>query len=265
MHLESLCFTATAPGAAGAAATVVAGDSLTTRNGKLGTAIRALAIWADLQGAGFLQIATPTGHDQTRGWRARVAAAEPTPILPLGTPFPFQPQELISATIAGSAVAGDVETGCMLMFYENMPGLQARLARWDDVRERIVRMTTIEASIVSAAGPGYSGTELITAESNLLRANSNYALLGFTTSSGCAGVWLQGPDTANQRVICPGHQLRAEMTAQWFPMLSRAYDLPTIPIISAGNKDSTNIGVITDENAGTIPISVQLGLLDGDI
>lgn len=265
MHIESLCFTATAPGAAGAAAAAVTGDSLVVRNGKLGTAIRALACWAKFQAAGFLQIATPTGHDQVRGWRTRVAANEPTPIMPLGGPFPFQPQELISPTIAGSAVAGDVETGCMLMFYENMPGLQARLARWDDVKARIVRETTIEATIVSAAGPGYSGTELITSESNLLRANSNYALLGMTCSSTVAGIWLQGPDTANQKVICPGHSLRAEMTAQFFPMLSRAYDLPTIPIIAAGNKDSTNIGVITDENAGSFLISLQLGLIDGDI
>jgi hypothetical protein len=265
MHIESLAFTATAPGAGGAAAAAVAGDSLTTRNGKLGTAIRALAIWTDFQAVGFLQIATPTGHDQTRGWRTVVAANDPTPILPLGAPFPFQPQELISATIAGSATAGDVETGCALMFYENMPGLQARLARWDDVKARIVRMTTVQASIVSAAGPGYSGTELITAESNLLRANSNYALLGATCQTTCAGIWLQGPDTANQRVIIPGHSGKAELTSQWFPMLSRAYDLPTIPIISAGNKDSTNIGVITDENAGTFVVSLQLGLLDGDI
>lgn len=265
MHIETISFTATAPGASGAAAAAVAGDSLTVRNGKLGTAIRCLAGWAKLQAAGFLQVATPTGHDQTRGWRTRVALNEPTPILPLGGPFPFQPQELISPLIAGSATAGDVETACMLMFYENMPGLQARLARWDDVKARIVRETTIEATITSAAGPGYSGTELITSESNLLRANSNYAVLGVTCSTNVAGIWIQGPDTANQKITCPGHSLRSEMTSQFFAMLSRAYDLPTIPIIAAGNKDSTNIGVITDENAGSFAVSFQLGLIDGDI
>jgi len=266
MHIETVSFSATAPGAAGAAATAFAGDTLNIRNAKPGTAIRALALWATLQGAGFVQYTQPSGHDTTRGYRSRHAAGVNLSA-PLGAPLPFQPQESISPTIAGSATAGDVEQASMLMLYEDLPGIDTtrRLKRWDEVQKRIVRMLTVEATIAGAAGPSYGVGELINAESNLLRAYTNYALLGITFGVQCHLGWVQGPDTGNQKISVPGMATKPEITSQWFPMLSRAYDLPLIPILSSGNKDSTLIGMAQDENVATIPLSLHLGLIDGEI
>jgi hypothetical protein len=266
MHLETITMTNVAPGAAGAAATAVTGDTLNIRNAKPGTAIRALAIWSTLQAAGFVGYTTPSGHDTTRGDQTPMPTL-PNLVKPLGTPLPFQPQETISPTIAGSAVALDVEQMSFLMLYEDLPGIDTsrRLKRWDEVQKRIVRNTTVRAPIVSAAGPGYSGTALINASSNLLRAYTNYAVLGFSVSTNVHAVGIVGPDTGNQRVCCPGMATKPEITSQWFAMLSRAYDQPLIPIISSGNKDSTNIFVHTDENAGTFQVALHLGLIDGEI
>lgn len=266
MHIETVSFSATAPGAAGAAATALAGDTLNIRNAKPGSAIRALALWATLQGAGFVQYTTPSGHDTTRGYRSRHGVGVNLSA-PLGAPLPFQPQEAISPVIAGSATAGDVELASALMLYEDLPGIDTsrRLKRWDEVQKRIVRMLTVEATIAGAAGPSYGVGELINAESNLLRAYTNYALLGITFGVQCHLGWVSGPDTGNQRVSVPGMANKPEITSQWFAMLSRAYDLPLIPILSSGNKDSTLIGIAQDENVAAIPLSLHLGLIDGEI
>lgn len=270
MHQESILCTATAAATTGAAAAAVTGDSLTTRNARNGSAIRATAIWGHLQTGGFIQYTTPSGHDQTRGFRAVIPATNPAMAMlasPLNQVHAFQPQELISATIAGTAVAGDVDQMVFSMYYEDLPGIDAgrRMKTWEQVERRILRPLTIEATITGVAGPGYSGTELITAESNLLRAMTNYAVLGISTSLDCAAVGIVGPDTANQRCIVPGISTKPELTSQWFKLLSAAHGLPLIPIIHSGNKDSTNLFVAINENAINPRLTVHLALLDGEI
>jgi hypothetical protein len=261
MHLQLVTAIATAPGAAGTAAAAVSGDSLTILNGKEGSKIRCVALWARLQAAGFIQVANYSGHDLVRGLRTRVALQQQTIENPLGIDWLFRAQETLAVTLAGSATAGDIETACMLFHYENMPGIDARLMSWDAVRKRASRLTTVEATITSAAGGGYTGAELLNSESDLLQANTDYAVLGLSTSVNVAAVWLSGPDTGNVRVGVPGVVDDHDISANFFSLISRAYDIEAIPIINSGNKASTNIGVATDENAGSIPVTVHLAML----
>jgi len=260
MHIELLTVTATAPGASGAAGAAVTGDSLTVKNG-VGE-VRMLAAWADLQAAGFIRVVNPSGHDTTRGYSFRAGIGELRQELPLGLGLSLRPQESLAFTIAGSATAGDVEQVCSLLWYQDLPGVQGRLISWEQCQQLTERLCTVEASITSSAGPGYSGEEAITAESDLLKANRDYAVLGMTASAEVAAVTLRGPDLGNVRVGVPGEPAQHDVGAQFFGMLSRAFNgLPTIPVISSGNKASTLIGVATDENAGTIPVVLHLALL----
>lgn len=258
MHIEVITATATQPNT-GAAAAAVSGDSLTVKNGR--GRVKALAIWATLQAtAGFAQIATPSGHDTTRGFRVGVAASSTEQLLGMGLGMPLQPQELISAQLAGSNTAGDVEQLSALVMYDDLPGMSARLIKWGELKSKVEKVTTIEASITSAAGPGYSGEETLDTDSNLMLANRDYALLGVTTRTRVHAVTVRGPDTANVRVACPG-TLRYELSGNFFAQLARAYDEPCIPVINSGNRASTLVGVHTDENAGTFVATLHLALL----
>lgn len=259
MHLEVISFSATAP-STGAAATAVTGDSLTIRNAKQSSFIKVIALWSTKQVAGFLQVAFPSGHDTTRGYRAGDAIGVNPFLLPLGATLQPKAQELMSITIAGSAVGGDVEQGSALLLYEDMPGLDARLMDAAGVLGKIEKLTTIEASIASTAGPGYSGEEAINADSDLLIANRDYAVLGMSSRTQVHAITLRGPDTSNVRVACPGI-LRNEVTTPWFLLMSRASGERTIPVFNSGNKSSTFIGVATDENAGTFLVTLYLALL----
>lgn len=260
-NIELLVFTATAAAVAGSAGVAVAGDSLIVKNGK---EARCLAIWADMQTAGFIQLVRQTsGHDTTRDYRVESAASQIELLTALGIPLVLAPQETLIPTISGGAVAGDVETVVMLNEYDELNGLgDQQLISWAELQKRTVNVTTMDATIAAAVGPAFATSEeTIFADSDLLKANSKYAIIGYRVRQECAAVYIKGPDTANVRVGGPGNDLQGEITSQWFAMLSRAYDRPMIPVIDTGNKGNTFVGVHADENAGNINVSFILALL----
>ena len=81
-----------------------------------------------------------------------VEANDITDRLDLGLSIPITAQELMTITIAGSNVAGDVETGHMLVAYGDLPGINQQFLTWDQVQKRREKMTTIQASI-AGSGP----------------------------------------------------------------------------------------------------------------
>lgn len=259
MHIEIVSAAATQPNL-GLAATALSGDSLTVKNGVQSKGVRIVSLWQTNQVAGFGQIIFPSAHDTTRGYRAGTPIGVNPFLLPLGVAMDVEPQELLSVTLAGSNVAGDVENISLLVKYGDLPGVSQRLMTSAEVSRKTRKLTTVEQSITSAAGPGYSGSVAINNASDLLRANSDYAVLGMSCRTAVHALTLTGPDTGNVKIGMPG-VLRQEISAQWFSLLSRAYNEPMIPVINSGNKQSTFLGVVTDENAGTFVMTLYLALL----
>ncbi len=257
MHLEAIAYSATAPGA-GAPAAAVTGDSLVIKNSK-GPA-KILAAWGRQQVEGFQQFSFPSGHDTTRGYRVNVEAGLPQQLLCTGIGMEVQPQELVSITIAGSAVAGDVEQGLLMMHYDDLPGVDGRFITWEQVKSRAQLHTTVSATLTGTAA-GWTGSELITAESDLLRANRDYAVLGATTNTLCAAVAISGPDTAYQRCPVPGNPDTSQELQDWFSYIARAYGRPMIPVINSGNKASTFISFLQNEDNITPLVTLYLALL----
>lgn len=261
MHLETILAQATAPGSSGAAAAAATGDSLTIKNSL--TAAMIVSLWGKSQSDGWMQIVKPSGHDTTRGFRAVVDPANVANLLSGGLGLVVEPQELLSMTLAGSATAGDVESGVLLVHYKDLPGVSGRFIDFEELRQRsdMSKLNTIQATLTGAAA-GYTGKELITSESNLLRANRDYAVLGITTNIPCAGVCISGPDTGYQRCTVPGAVGDGDFGRDFFCSLARAFDLPLIPVINSGNKESTYLEFIQDENNVSPQVSVMLALLD---
>jgi hypothetical protein len=259
MHIELVSANAVQPNT-GLAATALPGDSLTVKNGRQSAGVAIIAMWQTNQVAGFGQIAFPSGHDTTRGWRAGTHIGVNPCLLPLGQQIELTPQEVMAVTIAGSNVAADAEQLSMLIRYGDLPGINARLINSAQLKSRTEKMTTIESSVTSVAGPSYAGEELINADSDLLMANRDYAVLGATCRTAVHNICLRGPDLGNVRVAVPG-VLRPELSAQYFDLLSRVTGHPCIPVINSGNKAATFVGVSTDENAGTFLTTLHLALL----
>jgi hypothetical protein len=261
MHLETIGFGATAPGTSGAAASAFSGDSLTLKNARPGSRILALAHFADHQTAGFQQIVFPSGHDTTRGYRAAIAASEVQNLLPYGIPIPLQAQELLSITIAGSATAGDIEQGALLVWYEDSPFISANLITHDTLAQRFVRTTTVYATIATGTSGGYSGAEAINAESDLLRANTDYAIIGMTVDVEGLLLGIRAPDFSGQRVSIPANPGMTEVTANWFPMLSRSFGVPCIPVFNSANRANVLLDAAQDENGADLVVGLILAQL----
>jgi len=259
MHIEMLTAAATAAVTTGTAGTALTGDSLVVKNATDGD-IDILAAWQTNQTAGFGQIIFPTAHDTTRGFRANVPIGVNPALIPFGSKMRVKAQEALQLTIAATAVAGDVENMTLLVRYKNLPGINARLMTANQVMDKIEKLTTIENSLASTAGPSYGTPETFNQDSDLLQANRDYAILGMTSRTQVHAIYAQTPDAGNVRFGCPG-MLRQEITSQWFMLLSRIHGEPLVPIFNSGNKNQSFLGVVTDENAGTFVVDLHLGLL----
>lgn len=260
MHTEILSWSATAPGAAGAAAAALTGDSLVIKNNRGNSVPRFLDIWAMQQTSGFQQIAFPSGHDTTRGYRYGTEAGDTYSRLVLGMQLEVTAQEQLSITVSGSATAGDVEIGCGLVHYPDLPGVESRNITWKQLQDRVDKLTTVFCTVTGTAA-GYTGGELINAESDLLLANRDYAIMGVSTTVDCAAVTIVGPDTGYAKIGVPGADQNPDEVAQYFALLARAHDMPLIPVINSGNRNATTIGIVQDENNVSVPITLYLALL----
>jgi len=256
-HIEILTAAATAAATTGTAAAALTGDTLLVKNGK---DIDIIAAWQTNQTGGFGQLIFPTAHETTRGYRANAPIGTNPALFAFGSRMRIEAQETLAPLIGGTAVAGDVENVTYLIRYNDSPGMDANLVSAAEVERRAEKWTSIENSLASTAGPSYGTPELFTTDSDLLKANRNYAIVGMTPRTAVHAIYAQTPDSGNVRFGCPGI-LRQEITSQWFMLLSRIHGEPLVPVFNSAGKNNCFIGVVTDENAGTFVVDLHLALL----
>lgn len=261
MGLELVVGFVTAPSTTFTAWTMASGSSLTIRNAKEGSKVKLLQAWADNQGAGNLRIRSPRLHDNVQGIRAVVTVSDVRPLYPFGEAQPLIPQDTLIAEQTGSATAGDIETGAFLAWYEDLPGIEARLATWEQIKDRIRNIFTSENTLALGTAGGFSGEEAFNAEFDLTKANQDYALLGYLCSAECAAVRWRGADTGNLGVGGPGYDGPGYLTEDWFKRLSETYGIPTIPVFNAANKAGILVDGAQDENGADVTVTAILAEL----
>lgn len=257
MNLDLTSFTVTAPGAAGTAMAAVAGDPSVVRNGIRNTLIAAMAMWTNSQAAGFTQVLWPSGHDLVRGVRCRNLALQPDMKTPAGYADRFRAQDPLTITQAGSATAGDIETFHILMYYDQLPGVNARLINLAELRRRGVDRMTVEDSSTAAAGGTYGGQRTLNQAADLFKADTDYALVGGVVGANCGALCIRGVDTGNLRTGFPGLSQDANVTGNWFIMLSEANDLPLIPVFNSANRAGIFIDQVNNELVPAVPFSLN--------
>lgn len=259
--LELITGFATAPGATITEVTMAAGNSATVRNADLASEVLLLQAWACVQGAGVLRIRSPKLHDAVQGIRFDNVVSEAKPLMPGMHKQPLVPQDDLTIELSGSAAAGDIEQCSLLLYYGKLPGADARLISPDLLMERMVNLVTVENTLTLGAAGGYSGEEAINTEFDQLKANVDYALLGYVVDAECCSVRWRGADTGNMGVGGPGDELGRDYTRDWFIMLSRLHNLPLIPVFNAANKGGILIDGATDENAAAVTVTSIFGEL----
>jgi hypothetical protein len=253
--LEILSGSATAPGTTLTGLTMASGDSLTVRNFISGKS-RLLTCWPTGQTTtGFLQIRSPRMHDNVRSINF------PNPVTPTYPPLWYPalqeltPQDQLIVEISGSAVAGDLMLASLLVHYDDLPGIDGNFITPDELKSKMVDLITVVNSITTTTGPNYTGAVAINATNDLMKANTPYALIGYSLSAACGAVTYRGTDTGNLRVGGPGRISLVDITRNWFIRLSNFSGIPCIPVFNSANKANTFIEAQQDENAAATVVT----------
>jgi hypothetical protein len=188
----------------------------------------------------------------------RHVAAANLPLFAPGVPEEMEPQENLNLTLSANAVAGDVELFHMLMYYPTLPGIEARFIDVDALLSRAVDQVTIEDTLTATVASTYSGPRALNAASDLLKANTDYAIMGAHIGALGGALAIAGVDTGNLHTGIPAMAGRPDLTAQWFVYLTEQFGLPLIPVINSANKAGILLSLVQDENLVAVPFSLLM-------
>jgi hypothetical protein len=253
--LDTLTMTVTNAAAepGGTAMAAVAGDSLALR--QAGSNIMLLNLWAQVQAAGYLQVTSPKLTDATRGIRFRTAIADPKPLLPMQSFQPMYPVDVLAATLASAAGAGKIENATALIYYADLPGSAARFIDVPTLAKRAQEYFTVESLITPTVGGAYSGTAALNVQSDLGKAGSDYALIGYRcAANGCTITW-RGADSGNYRVSGPADSAGGQYTSKWFYDLSDFNAMPLIPVFNYNNKQGIFVELVANDALGVVKLT----------
>ena len=236
------------------------GDSLSIRWLGEGTKVSLLNAWgANNATKCQLSIRSPLLHDNVRGIRM-AHMFNPTLNVADGNPQiytspywrqPYQPTDTLIVEALGTA-SDDVTLTQQLLYDTPDAGIGGRFMLASEVEARLKNVVGILITPSAHATTSTYGTaEAIDTDDNRLKANTDYAWLGIQTDLPFTTLAINGPDTGNFLVACPGHW-DEQVTAGWFYEMSRRWQTPLVPIINSNNKGVT-FARVADAGGGSSP------------
>lgn len=247
------------PGATITALTANTGSSFTIRDFPSPNGAFLAGLWAQGATAGVVRVHSARFHDDVQGIRYRNPAALIRNYLADEAQQPLYPNDPLRFEMSGGGA--ETDSASMLVYYRDLPGINARLQMWDQIKPRVVNLLTVEVPVVGPVTAGdWSPGTVITTLTDLLKADTNYAVLGYQSDTACNSVALQGTDTGNLKIGGPGTTESIE-TRDFFLSLSKNTGEPAIPVINSNNRGSTLAFVALNTAAGTINVSFSLAQL----
>ncbi len=219
-----------------------------------------LSGWAFNATAGELVIKSPRLHDNVQGIRNRVTAALVAPLF--NTPFnPMAKQKLFAQdnlTVQISGGGAELDCGAILVYYEDLAGIQGRFIDYPTIVKSGINLVTAEVTVTAVATGNFGGAVAINSTFDTLKANTDYALLGGMTDTRGTAVGITGVDVGNLRLGFPAEPSLRDTTNNWFVGISQGLGLPAIPVLNSTNKSAISIDVETNGAGGTFIINLTL-------
>jgi hypothetical protein len=260
--LDTVTGFVTAPGAAFTAWTMAAGDSLAVRAAVPGSNIWLVAAWAWNQVAGVLRVRSPRLHDNVQGIRMRIPANIVNNKLPNfrngNAAQKLFTQDTLIAEQTGSAVGGQIETGSLLIWYDDVPGIAGRFITSAQLQKFGVNIMGQEVTVTTGVGGGYTGSVAINSVNDNFKANTDYALIGGYCDTRVSTVRIKGIDTGNLGVGFPGDPTLQDFTADWFARLEQATGIAMIPVFNSQNKAGITVDAVSQQVAVTTVITLLM-------
>lgn len=246
------------------AVTVAPGDSLTIRNFQQQSIAFLHNITFQYSTAGAaVRARSPLMHDNTQGIRFYPGETLTRFSIAKEAGQMIRPQDNLTVEAISNAAA-EVVAGALHVWYQDLPGAAARLKNFGDISGLIRNIKPVLIAAPEAGTTGQWGDTVITTSEDLLKANTDYALLGFMTDTLETAIAIKGPDTGNLRVGAPG-DIRTDQLARYFADVSAEHQIPMIPVINSANKNATYVSILGRTTGGTPKISMILAELSHQV
>jgi hypothetical protein len=247
------------PGAAFTALTPNSSNTFNVRDFPKESMASLEGIWTQQASAGQVRVRSPRFHDDVQGIREIAAAGSVRNLFGDEYEQRLYPNDPLRFDMTGGAA--ETDSAAMLVYYRDLGGINARLELWETIKPRIVDLM---GQVIDVAGPAtagdWSGGTAINATNDNLKADTDYAILGYVVQAECLAIGIAGTDTGNIRVGGPG-PVEAIETRDWFIGLSKAHGTPHIPVINSNNRGNTLVFVARNTAAGTVSVSLMLARL----
>src|SRR5438067_4894845 len=222
--------------------------------------IQLIDVWGISSDAAFeFDIRSTLLHDNTRGIRLAGTPLAPGAVTANGCQilWPWNLAQKLTPgdtlTVEVNGTNADDAVLALNILYSQLSVASARFIDVNTLRSRMVNLLGIKVAPTASGTAGAYGTaRAFNADDDRLRANTDYAILGLTTTIPFVSAQLQGYDFGNFRIGIPGYPY-PERTSPWFVELSLREGLPLVPVFNSNNKASTTVTVI-DGEASTAPV-----------
>jgi len=246
--VEFIAGQTTAPGATLTTLVPCAGNSFQIRHAPVDSNIFLLWMISFNRGAGRTRLSSPLLVDNVNPINYIAPTRDPQ----FGIHF-NQLQKLYSGDqliyqLSGSAVAGDIATGGLNIYYESLSNDSASLIGPDELRDKCVGIKTVRCDITPGATGNYSGAQSIIATENLLKAGKRYAVLGWSPSVYDGITRIYGPFSSNFGVALPNMNPGGASCHNGFIEESKRTGLDLIPVFNSDDRFNTFIDVLGDED-----------------
>lgn len=200
-------------------------------------------------------------HDDVQGIRVRALANDPTSHVPHWQGNMLYSQD--APIVDGDGTNAEVEAYIASVFYTNLPGSAARLHAPADVLPNIDLILGQQITITAVVPPAPATIGIVSLY-NTLKANRDYAVLGWQSDVALAGLGIQGADTGN---LVAGGTGESDIfkTRDKFVRMSNEFQMPLIPVINSANAPATNLVVYNDVAAAGANVTLILGMLNSNL
>ena len=262
LAIDTIVTRATNPGASFTAFAATTGDSLQVRNFAPSDVCKLIQLIRRGATSGGFRVRSPLLHDNVRGIQFITGQTPSLWAIPQETAQNLYAQDALIAE--GTGGAAETDLGILVLYYSNLIGAAARIHSWGDISGLVVNIKPVQVAITNSATIGNWTDTVITTTENLLKANTDYACLGYITDVAQGFVAVKGADTANLRVGGPG-TINVEDSTDWFVSNATYHGIPFIPIINSANAPSTFVSTVDSAASSTANVTLILAQLSQNL
>lgn len=160
---------------------------------------------------------------------------------------------------SANGTASEATAYWQLVYYSELAGGPSTYITIDELRARTIEVIGFQ-NVVNVATALQWNSVLLSAGTGVLKANANYAVVGYELNAACTAFGLYGPDTGNFRAGGPGVTTR-QFTRNWFADLSFWTGYPTIPVFNSQNATGTQVQALAITAVGNVQVQLFLARL----